>query len=463
MNIKDSINIRALAACISTALCITSPWAFGGPSVEKQYTFKVISTLGEPAPGGGVQERYFQLHDINASGSAVFLSSLDDDKGNYLGEGLYLWRNGAKVLITRSGNPAPGTPNNFSDWGFGTPSGFNDAGDGAFLSWLDVPGDVSGVWRYTGINHSIKPVLLPGQAAPDGTTFRGAAAHVDRNNGGDIVTSAVIDTDKGNCTDPKAPCYGTGRGVYKFDKRNHVTKIAAPGDQAPGGALFDDAWDPNLNDRGDVVFGGHVKGETCVNGDPSTIGCFENLYLYRANTRQLSSVAHQGDSVPGGGTFEFAFNGRLNNVGDISFIGFITGGGSGVFVRDHNNVIKTVAATGTLLPGGVMTSTTLGQSCHGINNSGAVAFVARLDADENHDSFKDTGVYLYNKDNIQTVVRTGMEIPGLVGRVAHVNILGGDMNSLHPFPGVHLNERGQVLTQVIMDDGSNHVIIATPK
>ena len=38
----------------------------------------------------------------------------------------------------------------------------------------------------------------------------------------------------------------------------------APGDPAPGGGTFDYTYNPWINDRGDVAFGGHVAGEEVV-------------------------------------------------------------------------------------------------------------------------------------------------------------------------------------------------------
>ena len=131
-----------------------------------------------------------------------------------------------------------------------------------------------------------------------------------------------------------------------------------------------------------------------------------------------------------------------------------------MFLRHHDGGITAVAAPGDSLPGGTMANTTFNQGAHAINNAGAVAFVAQLDADTNGDSVQDTGVYLYDAGAIRTVVRTGTVIPGL-GTVVHVNnpfFVGG----AYPWPGVHLNERGQVLTQVVMDTGLTHVVVATP-
>ena len=59
------------------------------------------------------------------------------------------------------------------------------------------------------------------------------------------------------------------------------------------------------------------------------------------------------------------------------------------------------------------------------------------------------------------MVRTGTVIPGL-GTVAHTNnsfFVGGP----NPWPGVHLNDRGEVLTQVILTNGNTYVVVATPR
>jgi hypothetical protein len=231
----------------------------------------------------------------------------------------------------------------------------------------------------------VSPVFLPGDPAPGGKKFEGAQFHADLNNRGQIATAAIISTSDGNCTDPHASCFGLGRGVYTFDRFNNATKIAAPGDPAPGStSTFDDARDPNLNDGGDVIFGGHVKGEVCVGGSPSTLGCFESLYLYRG-TGQLSSIVHQGDPAPGGGVFRFAFNGRLNASGDASFIGGLKENfdENGVFLRKRDSKMLAVARPGDALPGGTMKNATSTQGAHAIDNASNVAFAAVLDADVN--------------------------------------------------------------------------------
>ena len=314
--------------------------------------------------------------------------------------------------------------------------------------------------------HRASAVFLPGDPAPGKTTFRGTDFHTDINNRGQIATVAIIDTADGNCTDTTASCFGLGRGVYTFDRFNNATKIAAPGDSAPGSiSTFDDAWDPNLNNPGDVIFGGHVHGEACVDGSDSALGCFESLYLYRAGTRRLSSIAHQGQPAPGGGNFKYAFNGRLNEAGDASFIGGLNEDQSenGVFLRKHDGTLLAVARVGDPLPGGTMKNASRNQGSHAIDNAGNVAFSAVLDADSDHDGVDDSGVYLWSNGVIRAVVKTGTVIPKL-GTVEHVNnAYDIDADPANAWPEVHINERGQILTQVIMNTGANYVVLATPK
>ncbi|WP_437536978.1 choice-of-anchor tandem repeat NxxGxxAF-containing protein [Sorangium sp. So ce726] len=464
---------RALhrAGLTTTAILVaglTARSSLADGSGHDGYQFSVVATLDEAPPGDGRHLNYFEPQDINASGVSIFVSGV----GNGLvGDALYLRRKGVNQLIARSGMPAPGAGVDYANVrGVMTPSGLNDAGNVAFGFVLDIypsdqeiePGLGVGIFRYTRKHGVVTPVILPGQPVPGNATFLGGWGNIDINNRNEIVGVGFINTSLGNCTDPNALCYGLGRGVFLFDEHDVPTRIAAPGDRAPGGdSVFDDAWDPKLNDRGDVVFGAHVSGETCVGGDASTIGCFESLYLYRASTGTLTSLVHQGDATPEGALFDAAWNGQINNAGDVSFIGF-AGDDSGVYLHDHNGRTVTVAMSGASLPGGTMTYAPGNRGCHGINGAGQVAFSAALDADINFDSVPDTGVYLYDDGEIRTVVRTGTVIPG-VGTVAHVNNNDDvSLGSAYPWPLVHLNDRGQVLTQVILTTGVTHVVVATP-
>jgi len=436
------------------------------------YNFTVVETLDGSKYFGD-----FEPQDINSRGDVLFASDVTDNGTSAAGEALYGRYNGTTRVIARAGASIEGTIGlkygSYPAGGIYTPAGMNDSGDVAFGFAIDGE-NFGGVFRYDRTHNEVSPVLLPGDAAPGGTHFQGTDFHTDLNNRGEIATTGVIETLNGHCN-VQTLCNGYGRGIYTFNRFNHATKIAAPGDKAPGStSTFDDAWDPNLNNSGDVIFGGHVTGEVCIGAHLLSIGCFENLYLYQASTRDLRSVAHQGDAAPGGGKFNYAFNGRLNARGDASFIGQLADDKDppakdprGVFLRQRDGTLLAVARPDDTLPGGkTMNTTSYSPGSHAIDDAGNVAFSAVLNNDTNGDGIPDTGVYFWSAGTIVTVVETGTVIPGL-GTVAHVNnyynVQGEPYNAN---PGVHMNARGQILTQVVVKAGgvdANYVVLATPK
>jgi hypothetical protein len=220
-----------------------------------------------------------------------------------------------------------------------------------------------------------------------------------------------------------------------------------------------------------VVFGGHVVGETCFRNSTYTLGCFESLYLYRASTGKIQSIAHQGDQAPpfkNGDTFTAAFMGMPNNSGEIAFIGSTSTDAtlptSGVYLWRPQSGLEKVAIPGEVLfDDRMMMRATPSQCCVDINRTGEVAFAAQLDADDNGDGVPDTGVFVKLGGTFRKVVSSGDVLPH-IGTVQHVNWTIAAPIAPAPFPApfVNLNDQGQVLTQVILEDGKNHVIVATP-
>src|SRR5207253_640639 len=112
-----------------------------------------------------------------------------------------------------------------------------------------------------------------------------------------------------------------GEGIFLADRHDHIFKVVAPGDPAPGGHIFDFTYDPWINDGGAVAFGGHVSGDACIQLFGPGPFCALSTYVKHAGTGVIESIAHQGDPAPGGGTYQWAWGPVMNNSGDIVFMG----------------------------------------------------------------------------------------------------------------------------------------------
>ena len=145
------------------------------------YTYSVVRTLGELAPpesDGIYHQGDFEPGDINSRENVAFASDLAETDDMIIGEGLFARYNGITRKIARTGDPISGALN----YGPGilSPPGMNNSGDVAFGFCTDIPsawftlcGTVPAVFRYNSVRQKVSPVLLPGDPAPGGTTFRG--------------------------------------------------------------------------------------------------------------------------------------------------------------------------------------------------------------------------------------------------------------------------------------------------
>ena len=127
---------------------------------------------------------------------------------------------------------------------------------------------------------------------------------------------------------PDEDYIGLGIRIFKANKQGQISKVVTPGDQAPGGRVFDEASEPWTNDRGDVAFKGHVVGDECgPDGFPPQaigIGCLGSVYVKEAATGKIRSIARAGDLAPGGGAYRMAKSPVINDRGDIVFLGDLT-------------------------------------------------------------------------------------------------------------------------------------------
>jgi hypothetical protein len=443
------------------------------PADPNDFVFAPIAFLGDSAPGGGAFLDVFESNFINNRGEVLFGTNLTAIPE----QGLFLLRKPGKRIsvIARVGEPAPGG----GEFGLGflSPNAFNDKGDAGFsflLNPFSFPvGMNAGVYRFSHAANRLTAIVMPGATAtPDGETFAGATFGTSLNNRGVLAFGGIVPTDSGvHLLDE--PYAGLGAALYSADKKGHISAIVRPGDQAPGGGMFDFTMFPRINASNDIAFMGHVAGDECraANFPPQAILmiCLTGVYVKDGATETVWSIAHAGDPAPGGGVYRQAISPVLNDRGDIVFLGDLTSPPlarqvNGVYLYS-NGVTIPVARPGFPMPGGgrfVSASNIPGWQIS-VNNPGDVAFNAVLNTDDNGDGVPDTGLFVWSHGLLRVVARTGMVIPG-VGEVAHL-VMGVPVvlpAGFVPNSGAAMNDRGQVVFGATLTDGRGVLLVATP-
>jgi hypothetical protein len=429
------------------------------------YTVTEITALGQPAPGGGTFVNDFEPSAINSSGAVAFTADLSV-AGQFLGEGVFIAKNGTITQVLRADMALPGGitlgPGELSRLAM------NDSGDLVTGFQLSTVGSTTpngidgGVFRYTASTGALSAVAVPGQPMPDGGTLLGGGYNFGINNRGDIIYQGI---DTGTAISPGTPpnYEGASAGLFEQTKNGVSTRLVGPGDAAPGGGVFDDAWNGSNNNAGDIAFSGHVQSDPCINfGIPWA--CGDSLYLRNATTGAITSIAHQGDPAPGGGTYQTAFGGLVNSAGQVTFVA-----NTPASTADYNvyqwsgGVVNPVAIAGQPMPGGGdYASATNNAGTFGQNAQGDVSFTAALDSVTN--GLNDTGAYVSSHGTLHLVARTGTVIPG-VGTIArlgeYLNSSGGTNPPSYSMGG-EINNRGQVFFTATMTNGTQALLVATP-
>jgi len=407
------------------------------------YVFTRLAVIPGPAPGGGTFDIDFEPWAINDSGNVAFVADLKS-AGTDIGEGVFASRQGQLVQIARAGQSAPGGGTFTSIAGCCALGHIplTNAGDGAFVySRKPFDPDIgvnAGLYRFSLLTPIPTAVVVPDKtAAPTGDKFAGVFFDTSLNNRGDLMFGGIAPGLQQTGCSP-SPCPGLNGlavGVFKADGANNIIGVVIPGDPAPGGSVFDEADHGWINNRGEIAFEAHVKGEECIPVNPPFV-CGGSVYK-RLAKGQIQSIAHQGDPVPlsaGGGIYRLAFGPVMNSSGDLVFIGDLTAAPDkeknlGVFFFDAQKGVTTavVRPGDHPLPGGDSFATAFRTTYqYGLNNDGDVSFVGKLNTGA-------TGLYVSSHGKLQLVARTGTVIPGL-GTIDSID-LGGAINGEATFQG----------------------------
>jgi hypothetical protein len=422
------------------------------------YTYTKIAALGETAPGGAQYFFDFEPGQINDRGDVIYVADLSKDGVNDIGEGVFLLSHGQIIALSLPGDPAP-SGGTFFGAAF-TPAGVNAEGDAAAaiaLQPFTLPlGMNAGLYRYSAAKKLLTAVVVPGVTAAPGTggTFQGVSFETSINNTGDICFAGIIATDSGIL-----PAQGLGMGIFVANKAGQISSVVMPGDSAPGGGRFDFAEIAYINARGDVGFGAHIAGEECV-GDPNLenqstrIMCGDNVYLRKAPSGEIISIAHQGDPAPGGGVFRHAWGPILNNDHQLLFVGDLTPPpdndlSQGLYLFNGSFTVP-VVRPGDALPDGTLKTVSDFVNGHHLNNPGEISFLAEL-------TTGDEAIYVKSGNTFRLVAKRGTNVPG-VGTIANFDTAGGTLLN----GGAVNNDRGQVMFSANLVGGGAALIVATP-
>lgn len=426
------------------------------------YTIAQLGKIGDPAPRGGNHIIEYELQDLSNNGEVLFETEVSNPAGDFLGEGVYLKSGTTETEILRPGDIAPGGKP-FGGFGIFSYGGISGGGRHSAFAYGTEPTDWSKpfgwdaeVVRWDRNTGAFTGIVVPHVTnAPGGGKFHGSMFNTSVNNRGDVAFAGLIETAAGRGGE------GYGMGIFRADTAGDIINVASPGDAIPAGGVFDGLWDQRINDRGDITFGGHEVDEDdgCWTG---SLTCTDNTYIRRAGRGSgglgpIEVIARRGDPAPGGGTFNWAWGGRINNRGDVVYIGWLDAA-VGVFVN-RNGVNSAVARTQDAAPGGGhYFNFGCNQGNYGIADDGKIAFGAVLDTDNDYDTWEGTGMFVSGgPGGVVQVARTGTVLPG-IGTVASV---GYDAPCAAGTGGL-INNRGQVLFMAILTNGDQVMLLATP-
>ena len=449
---------------VATLLTLTGTllWAVpvvrgADPTNASDYRFIRVAALGETVLD--VVLTGFSPYDANKRGDSLFVGWFDDGADG-----------SASVNVRTQGRIS------LIAYALGIPQGYvpiNDNGDVAFGTNFNKY-----FYPPVGLENVLYRYRSATQELTDITPSVGGYDHISLNNRGDIVFNGL---DGGSDIDPRsAPgcnlssCeYGDlGMGVFRIDQSNKFYKVVKPGDKAPGGRVFDWATDPWINDRGDVAFAAHLRGDPCDFDQSYEIYCPESLYLRTGLITR--SIAHLGDREPGRGIYRRAFGPIVNNSAQVVYIGDRIApdrSESNAVYLYSGGVARAVALAGDNMPGGgKLVSVSSRRGDYDINNLGQISFSAVLNEDRNHDGAQDTALYVFTPGSAATqsgprvkgtgklVIRTGSYIPG----IGTVKYLGVPWNPPYGSGGM-MNDKARMLVQVTTTNDLSLLLWAVPQ
>ena len=266
---------------------------------------------------------------------------------------------GTVVEVVRAGQPAPGTPYNF------TSVAGNLYNHGQMLIGGEVgSGNVhndSVIYRRSIAGNLVKIAASLESAPHTSRTFGWISSVGDMSETGEVVFYAYLTNSAG---------VQDGSGIFKGRDAASLKPIAFSGQQAPGGLGAFTAFDSSvgINSSGKDSFVGYYEGGSA-------------LFVGDGNSQRL--LAKTGDIAPGGATITGFAMSRISDGGTVMFGAKLNGNMTyqGVFLTDGEDIIK-VAQAGDTVEGKTLMQ--IGIDPKAYNSFQQVAYQTKLSGDSGY-------------------------------------------------------------------------------
>ena len=277
-----------------------------GIFLKRADNFSNVVQLGQEVPNMPSKFSGFSNPSINTKGTIAFVAAYADPDGR----GLFISEEGKLRIVARSGQRiAPDAPAVFSEHYY--PSRINELGEVAFLSRVGVGAGIF-VSRASGV----ELIAIDGKPSPvKGTNYLGFANRAPSiNDKGEVVFSGFYD--------------GPNAGRALFYKGTGPAKLLLTSTDKTLKYKFTDVMNPEINNRGDIVFIGRLEGRA--------------YGIFVKTAKGIEPVAVTGDVAPGlkaGEEFNnFAQQPSINDSGDVVFYAQLKNNNVGIFIKDSKGL-----------------------------------------------------------------------------------------------------------------------------
>ena len=246
-------------------------------------------------------------------------------------------------------------------------------------------------------------IAQEGDAAPDAngafSLFNSSSPVL--NDAGQVAFEGFFTGTSGGSADDGGLFRGSG---------GTLTQVAREGAAAPdANGTFSFFDDPAINDAGQLAFEAFLTGTAGGGSDDGGI--------FRGSGGALTQIAREGGAPPeGNGTFSSFLTPNLNDLGQVAFLGNLTGtsgGGTdnaGVYVGSGSGLMKIAREADTAHDGDGTFSSFNGDPA--INNLGQVAFVASYTGNSGGGADNNLILRGTNSSNLTDIAREGDLTPG---------------------------------------------------